>query len=422
MSLRLTEKQNQFIREAKSRWNIKVGAVRSGKSFEDTAFEIPYHVRKRHGLGGINVILGVSKSTIERNVLQPMREIYTEALVGNINSHNVVRICGEDVYCLGAEKISQVAKIQGASIKYCYGDEIAKWNKEVFEMLKSRLDKSYSRFAGSCNPESPTHWLKSFIDDPKLDKYVQHYTIEDNPFLPSEFVENLKKEYQGTIYYDRYILGLWKRAEGVIFKKIADEPKNYIRNEIPQEIMKIDIGIDFGGNGSYHTFVATAKGRRFQYACVLDSERHDGLIDPSELEKKFVTFIEKINNLYLRYADLKTLNVYCDSAEQVLIRGFKKTVQERRLNVIIHNARKMEIRQRIELITRLCGLNKFFFYINAQTALKAYQTAVYDSREGHEDERLDNGTSDIDTCDATEYSLEIDYKYFIANQTTQTRI
>ena len=159
MGLVLSKKQNQFIREAQARWNFKIGAVRSGKSYEDVAYQIISSIRERTGLDGLNVILGVSKSTIERNVLKPMREIYTEALVGTINSSNIAIVAGEEVYCLGAEKISQVAKIQGASIKYCYGDEVAKWNKEVFEMLKSRLDKSYSKFDGSCNPEDPNHWL-----------------------------------------------------------------------------------------------------------------------------------------------------------------------------------------------------------------------------------------------------------------------
>jgi hypothetical protein len=93
-----------------------------------------------------------------------MREMYTDRLVGTINGRNIARICGEDVYCLGAEKISQVAKIQGMSVKYCYGDEIAKWNPEIFAMLQSRLDKPYSMFDGSCNPESPNHWLKEFIE------------------------------------------------------------------------------------------------------------------------------------------------------------------------------------------------------------------------------------------------------------------
>lgn len=71
----------------------------------------------------------------------------------------------------------------------------------------------YSCFDGSCNPEHPTHWLKEFIDDDRLDIYLQRYTIFDNPFLDPRFVEELCKEYEGTIYYDRLILGLWKRAE-----------------------------------------------------------------------------------------------------------------------------------------------------------------------------------------------------------------
>lgn len=218
MSLQLSEKQNSYILDANARYNFKIGAVRSGKSFVDTAFIIPERLRERSGLAGLNLILGVSKESIERNVLEPMREIYTDKLIGNIKSGtNIAMICGEPVYCLGAEKITQVAKIQGASVKYCYGDEIAKWNKEVFEMLKSRLDKDYSCMDGACNPETPEHWFKKFIDREDLDIFLQHYTIFDNPFLPKQFVQNLCKEYEGTVYYDRLILGDWKKAEGLIF-------------------------------------------------------------------------------------------------------------------------------------------------------------------------------------------------------------
>ena len=30
-------------------------------------------------------------------------------------------------------------------------------------------------------------------------------------------MEELKKEYAGTVYYDRYILGLWRQAEGLVY-------------------------------------------------------------------------------------------------------------------------------------------------------------------------------------------------------------
>ena len=208
----------------------RLGAVRSGKSFVDIAHIIPQRLRAVKDEKGINLILGVSKSTIERNILQPMREIYTDAVVGNINSGNVAMVCGVPCYCLGAEKVSQVAKIQGSSVKYCYGDETAKWNKDVFYMLQSRLDKSYSKFDGACNPEYPGHWLKQFLDREDVDKYIQNYTIFDNPFIDKNVVRNLCYEYHGTVFYDRYIKGLWALAEGLIYpfwEKCVESPPDY---------------------------------------------------------------------------------------------------------------------------------------------------------------------------------------------------
>lgn len=219
-------KQREYFDSADRRWNFKTGATRSGKTYMDY-FVIPKRIRARIGKPGLAVILGVTKSTIERNILEPMRNIWGTDLVGEINSQNICYLFGERVYCLGAEKVSQVSKLRGASIKYVYGDEVADWNPEVFEMLKSRLDKPYSCFDGALNPQGPNHWLKAFLDNPDFDTYVQKYTIFDNPFLPKEFVENLCKEYEGSVYYLRYILGEWALAEGLVYKfgeeNITDE-------------------------------------------------------------------------------------------------------------------------------------------------------------------------------------------------------
>ena len=214
----LTPKQAQYYREANHRWNFKGGATRSGKTYMDYRWMIADRIRERVNLPGLVFILGVSKATIERNVLTPMREIYGESLVGNISSDNTVWLFGELCYALGAEKITQVSKLRGASVKYCYGDEVAEWSPDVFELLKSRLDHSYSCFDGTFNPKDPLHWLKQFLDS-DADIYYQTYSIDDNPFLDPVFVEELKKEYAGTVLYERYILGLWAASEGALFTK-----------------------------------------------------------------------------------------------------------------------------------------------------------------------------------------------------------
>lgn len=212
----LTPKQAEYFRESNHRWNFKGGATRSGKTYMDFRWIIPERIRKRAGLSGLTVILGVTKSTIERNVLEPMRQIYNESMVGYISSDNSVQLFGEKCYALGAQKISQVSRLRGASIKYAYGDEVAEWSPDVFELLKSRLDKEYSLFDGTFNPAAPEHWLKQFLDS-DADIFYQRYRLDDNPFLPKSFVDEIKKEYTGTCLYDRYIEGKWAASDGALF-------------------------------------------------------------------------------------------------------------------------------------------------------------------------------------------------------------
>lgn len=222
-------KQREFFDNANHRWNFKTGATRSGKTYMDY-FVIPMRIRARIGKPGLTVILGVTKSTIERNILEPMRNIWGDDLVGEIKSDNTCFLFGEKAYCLGAEKVSQVSKIRGSSIKYCYGDEVSDWNEEVFDILKSRLDKPYSCFDGALNPQSPNHWLKAFLES-DADIYVQKYTIFDNPFLNPNFVKNLCKEYEGSVFYLRYILGEWAIAEGLVYQMFSRE-KNIITGPV----------------------------------------------------------------------------------------------------------------------------------------------------------------------------------------------
>ena len=170
--------------------------------------------------------MGNTRGTLDRNILEPMREIWP-GCVGNIRSDNTVLMFGKRVYALGADNKKHVARIQGATFEYVYGDEITTWSEEVFQMLKSRLRCTHSHFDGTCNPDSPGHWFKGFLDS-DADIYQQAYVIDDG-VLPPDVVEQLKKEYAGTIYYDRFILGLWAAATGIIYpmyeQAIAEPPQ-----------------------------------------------------------------------------------------------------------------------------------------------------------------------------------------------------
>ena len=408
------------------RWNIKSGATQCGKTTLDFTFTIPYRIQVRAKLQGAVVILGVTLGTIERNVLEPMREYwqsrgYPEVIGDSVRKdaagNHYIRLFGQKVYLCGMLDKTAISRLRGAKFKYVYCDELAEYNKEAFELLKSRLSLPYSCCDGACNPESDTHWLYKFINS-DVDIYLQHYTIFDNPFLSSKYVDELCREYSGTVYYDRYILGKWAKAEGLIYRKLADNPQEFILDTCPK-LASVVIGVDFGGNKSAHSFTATGIGPGFEYAVFLESTKIKATgMDPTELTNEFEEFVNMVKKKY----NVVAIKVYCDSAEQTLMNGFKNRSLRNRLGAIVENALKTEVRDRIKLITRLLGAKRLFFMRSAKSALDAFRTCVYNSKIGHEDERLDDGTTDIDSVDSGEYTIEPFAKNLLIKLETRTEV
>lgn len=323
-------KQLEYWRNATHRWNIKTGATRSGKTYMDY-FLIPKRLLDGKGKDGLNVILGNTRETLRRNVIIPMQNIYGVKRISNIRADNSCEMFGERVFVLGADNIGHVDRIRGMSIKYCYGDEVTTWSAELFDMLKSRLDKAYSIFDGTCNPDSPGHWFKKFLDS-DADIYQQHYTIFDNPFLPNEFVYNLCKEYEGTVYYGRYIKGEWTLAEGLIYPmyREAIEPPPEPPAEQPEKALydAVCLSIDYGTQNAFAALIWAKIGavwyavREYyysgrdtgmqktdeEYAKDLDAfikpytdGRMETIIDPSAAS--FITLLKKRGGYRVRPAD-----------------------------------------------------------------------------------------------------------------------
>ena len=398
-NIEISRKQAEYIKNANHRWNGKIGATQCGKTYIDTLYIIPQRIIERKGLKGLNFIVGVSKETIKRNVIEPLQELYP-GQVGDIGSNNICKMFGERVYCLGADNVGRVGKFRGARVKYLYIDEIVDINKEVFELLKSRLSFEYSLCDFAGNPQSLNHWAKDFIES-DIDIYLQTYTIFDNPFLPKQYVENLCKEYEGTVYYNRYILGQWCNAEGLIYKRFADNPKKYIWDKnkaLPQGYTII--GIDYGGNKSGQAFVCTRISYDFKTIIALGSEKHMGDIDPDDLFELEIEFTKKMEYKYNCNIDY----IFPDNEEVVLIRGLRKGATERGLNALVRGCIKEPINDRIDLFRTMLAYD-MFWYIEEEcrTLVEAISSALWDE-DAKEDTRLDDFTSDIDTMDAFEYS------------------
>ena len=399
-------KQREFLDNANRRWNVKYGATRSGKTYLDY-YVIPKRIRNGIGKPGLTVILGNTKGTLQRNVIEPLQDIWGTELVSDIKSDNTAFLFGEKSYCLGADNIKHVNKIRGASFKYCYGDEVATWNEEVFQMLKSRLDKPYSKFDGTCNPEGPSHWFKKFLDG-NADIYQQKYTLYDNPFLDKEVLQNLETEYRGTVFFDRYILGDWKAAEGTIYMLFADKTQDFLVEKVKEELAIVTIGVDYGAGKSKIKFVASGITYNFRNVYVLDEMDLSGVYDPEQIYEKFIEFYKRVYDKYdkCQYA-------FCDygALGNVITLGLIRRCQKEMLPVQIVDCSKGLINDRIFLSSTLMAQKRFYILRKNTIITKAFQDALWNDKKP--DERLDDGTTDIDSLDAFEYSINSFYENLI---------
>ena len=232
MSAYYSEKQKKVLRNANKRWNILFGATRSGKtkvSYSTALMHIKEHYND-------NILFaGKTINTLDRNVFEEMRKDFGEQFIGKIVDKKEITLFGKRCYCVGANDDRAITKIQGLGLGYAYLDEVTTHPENFFQMLKSRLDAPNACCDATCNPEAPSHFIKKFIDTKDPNIYAEHFTIYDNPFLSKDFVSALENEYRGTIYFDKWILGNWVKAEGLVFPLFRRE-RHYLN---PQEFSRI---------------------------------------------------------------------------------------------------------------------------------------------------------------------------------------
>ena len=290
-------------------------------------------------------------------------------------------------------------------------DEVVLMPRSFVEQALARCSVDGAKLWFSCNPGSPHHWFyQEWIKRHReRNTLYLHFEMRDNPGLSERTLERYENMYAG-IFYDRYVRGLWIAAEGVVYKDFANDTEKYLiddpikwAEENDTKFSVISIGVDFGGTKSATKFQATGITRDFRVIALEEEYIKNEEIDPDALNRRFATFCRLITAKY-GYSQTRA-----DSAETVLIRGLDHTAQKQNLGTQVKNALKMQITDRIRLVVLLMKQGRLKVSRNCPHLIDAFQSAIYDP-DKFEDERLDDGTSDIDSLDAFEYSIEPYYK------------
>ena len=315
-------------------------------------------------------------------------------------------------YQFGGKDESSQDLIQGMTLGGVLFDEVALMPQSFVAQAEARCSVAGSKLWYNCNPKGPSHWFKKeYVDIAKDKKLLYlHFTMKDNLTLTQEVRERYERMFTG-VFYIRNVLGLWVTAEGKIYTAFTKDniiPVTdwYARDEagrythpLRKKISIVTMGVDFGGNKSSHAFNLTGYTSGFNELVTLKEKRILEDVTPNELEEQFLEFVKEC---IAEYPQLTT--VYCDSAEQVLIRGFKTVLRNNGIALSVKNARKGEIIDRIRFYCQMMNQMRYFIVSNCKETIQAFDDAVWE--EDKEDVRLDDGSTNIDSLDAQEYSSE----------------
>lgn len=407
--IKFNPKQTELVSMLKNnnlkRINILEGAVRSGKTWISLiVFALWVAMQPKDA-----TFLMVAKTltSLKRNCLDLLQSLIGEQNFKYNLSQKQGMLFGRTVYLEGVNDVRAEGKIRGMTLTGAYCDEITLFTEDFFTMLLSRLSMPEAKLFCTTNPDSPMHWLnvKYLKRSKELDILICKFSIYDNETLDKNYVEALKKEYTG-VFYKRFILGQWVVADGACYPQFAETPERYIKDFARDNQNFISIGVDWGGNRSLTTFVATVIHGSFESIGIIKDHHikgRKGEISGERVSTEFIRFVKELQNEYktpVRYA-------FCDSAEQYLNVGLAKAVKAAGLNISIGDSHKAEIVQRIICLNTLFNTDRAYVLRRCGLVINGLRTAMWDAKAAAngQDKRLDDFTSDIDIVDAAEYSF-----------------
>ena len=227
------------------------GSIRSGKTVCMTVGFILWSMVRFNGQKF--ALCGKTIESLRRNVILNLRDWVPPGLqIVEKRAENKLIISDgtgrENTYFLfGGRDESSYTLIQGITLAGVLLDEVALMPRSFVDQAVARCSVAGSKLWFNCNPEGPEHWFyKNWLegDAPKERNVLHlHFTMDDNPALPSKIRQRYEGLYSG-VFYDRYILGLWVVAEGLIYTMFNKD--FHVVPAIPRPYDRYYISVDYG--------------------------------------------------------------------------------------------------------------------------------------------------------------------------------
>ena len=242
-------KQKKILAFQYSRYDALIcdGAVRSGKTSIIMWAFVEWAMREFNGqrFG----ICGKTVDSCTKNIIIPFismslaKERYTLRWRRSDKLLEVRRGATTNYFeVFGGKDEASQDLIQGRTLAGVLLDEVVLMPQSFVNQALARCSVDGAKLWFSCNPGSPQHWFyNDWIKRHKeRNALYLHFTMRDNPSLSESTLARYESMYSG-VFYQRYVLGQWVLAEGLVY----DFGEDNITDEIPEHgeyYMSIDYG------------------------------------------------------------------------------------------------------------------------------------------------------------------------------------
>lgn len=236
------------------------GAVRSGKSlpmsFSFVAWAMENFDDCLFGMAGKTI------ASFRRNVLKDLKKTLKGRgyKVRERRSENLITVSKNNItntfYIFGGKDEASQDLIQGVTLAGMLFDEVALMPESFVNQAMARCSVDGSKFWFNCNPEGPYHWFKlGWVDKAEEKNLIYlHFTQEDNFSLSEKIKARYRSMFSG-VFYQRFILGLWVLAQGIIYD--CFDAVKHIVDSIPLGRITYYLGVDYGtGNPTVFLLLA----------------------------------------------------------------------------------------------------------------------------------------------------------------------
>lgn len=388
-------KQMEFIIKSTAKWNFAHGSVRSGKTvctlwrFMEAVDKCP---------DDKIYIVGHTFDSAYRNVIRLLLNSDEMLLYRPFCTWSGKKLHYKDktIMVLGAKDEGAVGNFQGDTYSLVYCDEMTLYPESIIQMINSRLSKPHSMGFAAMNPSHPKHIIKQWIDAGEEGDslyYSLHFTVEDNPFLPENYIKMLRQSSSG-IFYKRNYLGLWCLAEGAIFDFFDRDI--YVKKKAPRAAEYYIAGIDVGTTNAFACLlIGVNSGVSTQMGKCLWVEKE--YYWSSKVKGRQKTNSEYADDVQAFLDPYGVRHIYVDPSAA----AFKVDLQRRGLHVIDANN---DVENGIQYVTSEMRKGNLFVLEECKNTIREIEGYVWDQKSSERgyDEPL---KKDDHTCDAMRYAV-----------------